>query len=712
MSLETERDKIEPSTLQERPYTLAENSTLTKHLKKSDRLVIVIKLFKNNTTVLFYKHKIASQNLNTENSLPMKRNVLKIQPLFIVLMLLFFSCTCWAQSEEEMQLLRMFYKDKDLVVSSTRSEKSISQVAENITVVTAQEIENMNAHSVADVLNTVPGVFIASNQDFVSGSLITIQGSEDRHVLVLVDDIPWNSIAGGNAETSTIPIGAVERIEIIKGPASSAWGSSLGGVVNVITKKTGTDEKPSGDIRGSYGAAKSQDYRGEISGKAGTVGYYLYAGDQTSNGLVSTRSYNGRQIFSKFTMPLPQKSQLSLEIGYSSSKIGLGDFPSYDIYTNAAPRTFYAIGTIKLFLTGNLDLNVTLFDLNNHLPLENAALGLGELGPRGTLFEDLIFDEKRAGARTQLIYTTKTQTAVFGIDYDHGDVTQTNMYGPFIQMAFGLPDKTVFTPDMNEWAVYANDSITSGNWSITPGIRYDHDSNTVSFISPSLGSTYKVSGNTIIRGSVSKGFTFPKLSQLYGGGLFIDPNPDLKPEQIWSYQAGIETSAIPYIWTKISLFHHNLDDIQTASNAGPPTFNKIIVNGGKATRKGFEVEAATVPIYNISLSSGYSYVKIDPTNDSGASKQYTYDAGISYDDGDSIHAQFKGRYVYWGTSKDESKYGDFIWNFNINKKITAYHGVTPELFFTAHNIFSGLQYFSSSQINPDRWLEAGVKFYF
>ena len=77
----------------------------------------------------------------------------------------FLSGTCWAQSEEEIQLLHLFYKDKDLVVSSTRNEKNISQVADNITIITADEIEAMNAHTVAEVLNHIPGIFIGSPQD-------------------------------------------------------------------------------------------------------------------------------------------------------------------------------------------------------------------------------------------------------------------------------------------------------------------------------------------------------------------------------------------------------------------------------------------------------------------------------------------------------------------------------------------------------------------
>jgi vitamin B12 transporter len=641
----------------------------------------------------------------------MIKNNFKTSLLSTFLMLLFFSSICWAQSEEEMQLLRMFYKDKDLVVSSTRNEKNISQVAENITVVTAEEIENMNAHSVADVLNRVPGMFIGSNLDFVSGSLITIHGSEDRHVLVLVDGIPWNSLAGGNAETSSIPIGAVERIEIIKGPASSAWGSSLGGVVNVITKIPGTGEKPSGRLSGSYGSAASQDYRGDISGRAGKVGYYVYAGHQASEGLVASRYFKGVQLLSKFSMPVSDKGDLHLEVGYSSSDMSFGDIPEGDIYSNATPHSFYAIAGLNAILIKNLEFKITFFGLKNHGRFNNESLGLGFNGPYGTIFKDILYEEERTGTRSQLIFSTKTHTAVFGVDYDHGDMTQTTLAGPFFQM-LGAPASSTVKPGMDEYAVYLNDSIVINNWSITPGIRYDYDSNYGSFVSPSLGGTFTVSNMTILRGSISKGFSSPKLGDVSGGGLFTDPNHDLRPEQIWSYQAGIETSAIPYIWTKISLFHHRLNDVQVLAASAPPSFNSITINSGKAVRKGFEIEAATVPVYNISLSSGYSYVDLDPPNSSNASKEYTFDAGISYDDGESIYAKLTGRYVWWGTSREYGKYSDFIWDFNINKKITACHGVTPELFFTAHNMFNGLQYTTPSQINPERWLEAGIRLHF
>lgn len=144
-------------------------------------------------------------------------------------------------------------------------------------MIKAQDIEAMNAHTVAEVLNRVPGLFINFNQDFGANSLISIQDSEQRHVLVLVDGIPWSFLSEGSAETNSIPVGIIERIEIIKGPASSAWGASLGGVINILTKSAGDTKRPTGMVKASYGQGDTQDYSAQISGLAGPVGYYLFA---------------------------------------------------------------------------------------------------------------------------------------------------------------------------------------------------------------------------------------------------------------------------------------------------------------------------------------------------------------------------------------------------------------------------------------------------
>ena len=215
-----------------------------------------------------------------------------------ILFILTFSSLCppsAAQLEEEMKILRMFYKEKELVVSPTRHPKPISQVAENITVITAKEIERMNAHSVAEVLNRIPGLFINFNQDFGALSLIHCQGSEQRHVLVLLDGVPWNFLASAAAETNSIPVGIIERIEVIKGPASVLYGTdALGGVINIITRKLAESRQV--DYTFSYGSYDTYQHRLRAGGASGPLSFYATADKRQSDGHLPNAAYDGRDF--------------------------------------------------------------------------------------------------------------------------------------------------------------------------------------------------------------------------------------------------------------------------------------------------------------------------------------------------------------------------------------------------------------------------------
>ena len=619
-----------------------------------------------------------------------------------------------AQSEKEMKILRMFYKEKDLVVSVTRHPKPISEVAENITVVTARDIEAMNAHTVAEVLNKIPGLFVNFNQDFGAYSLFHIQGSEDRHVLVLLDGIPWNLLSEGSAQTSSIPAGIIERIEVVKGPASSAWGSSLGGVINIITKPAGTTQRPAGSIQASAGEGDSQDFRAQVSGRAGPLGYYLFAGRQDSDGLRGSRYFDMHSLYSKWKISLSRDVDVGLSMGYSDPHIGFGDFPSADITTTGLSRTSFVTASLDARLGKQLQSKLSLYHFTQKSVLVNDSLGLGFTGPAGELFLGSVCDEETRGARGQLVWTRGIHTAVFGMDVDRGKLHQRLNAGSFLQ-SLGVPATSTARPDMEKWAIYANDTMVMGRWALTAGIRYDHNRITGSFISPSLGSTYRLGEDTILRASLARGFTMPPLSWTSGGGLFLDPNPSLEPEEVWSYQAGVESSALRYLWVKATFFHHKLENalVLNLFGAGPPTFNDLFINQGKIRRQGLELEAETVPVYNLSFLAGGAYVDLDPANENGFGTIYSLDIGVKYDDRESFRAQLGGHYVWWDFDAFAmAEYDDFIWDLSLNKKIRSEEKTTVELFFTARNLLNGSQYLLGDTKNPRRWVEAGVRFGF
>ncbi|MCJ7602985.1 MAG: TonB-dependent receptor plug domain-containing protein, partial [Desulfobulbaceae bacterium] len=187
----------------------------------------------------------------------------------------------------------------------------------------------MNAHNVAEVLNRVPGFLVRFyGRDFNGTEDFHPQDADSQHVLVLVDGMRWNDIYSGMGWTNAIPVEIISRIEVIKGPASSTWGSALGGVVNIITKQTGGTERPTGTLSASFGEGNSQEYSATVAGKTGPAGYFIAAGSQSSDGLMGNRFYDRENVFGKVSIDLPHASTLTLTSGYSEPEMRL--FDSFD----------------------------------------------------------------------------------------------------------------------------------------------------------------------------------------------------------------------------------------------------------------------------------------------------------------------------------------------------------------------------------------------
>ncbi len=116
-----------------------------------------------------------------------------------------------------------------MVVTASRWEMPRAEVAANITVITRKELEELPASNLSEVLRYIPGVTVEANGGLGSETAVRIQGSEFRHVTVFQDGVPLNMLATPRTDLSYIPVDTIERIEVYKGAASSAWGSALGG---------------------------------------------------------------------------------------------------------------------------------------------------------------------------------------------------------------------------------------------------------------------------------------------------------------------------------------------------------------------------------------------------------------------------------------------------------------------------------------------------
>lgn len=625
--------------------------------------------------------------------------------------------------------LGLFFDPAELVETASRAPRPLNRTAENVTIIKAAEIERLNAHSMYEVLERVAGVEIDYNngRNLNGEADVTIQGSRTEHVLVLLDGVRLNTASGGNVNMAMVPVGIIERLEIIKGPASAAWGSSLGGVINILTKKVGTSATPSGSLLASYGEAHSGEVNGDVAGAVGRLGYYLYAGRQETNGFVADRHFEDNQVYAKAAIPLPHDLRLTATWGGSAPDEKTGGFTALDLNLDELIKDQYHYGTVNLTapLAPQLTMNVGARYLNRDYDKTKSFLGLGTYAGAipGDFFYGEGWDEESSGAVLSVAWTPAHHQIQLGAEINRGQVSKETTYGTWAQSPFGFDSSGLMTgwgapafdpvPAVYEESsgFYLNDTMTWGRWAWTPGLRYDHHSLTQDITSPSLGVTYQWRDDTLLRGVVAQGFVQPVLSYLQVSDFAYPANSELKPEEVTSYQLGLETSILPALHLKASIFLHEVTE------SWVDTFPWT--NGDDLRRQGGELEIETLPVAGLSAVANVSLVEFIPAtegeeNDSSS----TANLILRYDDQRALQAEVAGHYVWWDTFQTAlyapgGEYGTVLWDLRLNRKLCTTGRLAPTVFFTAHNLFNGAQTSMSAYfLNPERWLEAGLKLRF
>jgi vitamin B12 transporter len=191
-----------------------------------------------------------------------------------------------AHGEEVEDTLGLYSSWEEQSVSTGRASKPLSHTPENVTVIISKDIEALNAHTLADVLATIPGIQLENLSGPGGIAYSNVHGAKSNHVLVLVDGVALNNLADNFPDVGLVPARIIERIEIVKGAASSAWGQALGGVINVITKAPEHGRLIGGSASAGIGKRTTPDSGAELSGTSGRLGYFLSGGHLGSNGLI------------------------------------------------------------------------------------------------------------------------------------------------------------------------------------------------------------------------------------------------------------------------------------------------------------------------------------------------------------------------------------------------------------------------------------------
>lgn len=596
--------------------------------------------------------------------------------------------------EDDLRSLELYNGEGVELVTTDRAPRPASQTAENITVVTAREIEALNAHTLADVLFTVTGVQIETGRTPGAFVYLQIQGSKYNHILVLVDDVPLNILAENIADISAIPVQMIERIEIVKGAASSSWGSALGGVVNVITKSPHGSSSFDGLASLSYGTRKTVDGRVEASGAVGRFGYYLNGGKLRSDGLLVNNEVSLSSFYGKAAYDLPARGSFTLTAGLSHNDSGLyqTDYQRPGPLGNLVTQTAMSDQAFtQFFSTLQLLYPVTdRFNVEGTLRTRQSRMSIDQ---RDTSFPGLVLhqrtEESAYGASVIASWRSHLQRVVAGIDYDHLEVELNQAV---------LADQ--LTPTADRVGIYLNDTFTIGDFAVIPSARFDYTDSGGNLFSPSLGVTYAVTDNTVVRGYTARGYSLTSL------------NRSDSTEKVWTSQVGFESSDVPYLWIKGTLFRNDTWDVAVPVPA-PGTPSGFVLDKQSILKQGYELELRTTPFYGASLSLGYNYINARNEDTDTAAEgvaRHTLNVGVQYEEPHLLRALLIGHYVDWNGSGDryDGKYTAMIWDLHLARSFQLPGQVVLDLFASVHNLFNGAQYLFPME-NPRRWGEVGVR---
>lgn len=605
------------------------------------------------------------------------RNLLHIFIILIVLCCLPFG----VRAEEQDETLTLL--GQPLVEDSVagRLPRQLSRTAENTTVVSSAEIELLNAHTLTDILATIPGIQIENQIGSANGVNTRIQGSNSSHVLVMLDGIPYNNLGDNIPDIGQIPARIIERVEIVKGAASSAWGQALGGVINVITKPPNAERRISGMAAAAQGERGTSDAGGELSGTIDRLGYYLSGGYLGSAGFRPNTGFNSANGHARLTWELPHQGQIGFLSNYS--RVGRGDlaYIPLDAQSKDDARRLILGLSVRQPFGSHLELELNGSHSINHSGVETAFLS-------NNLSRDAVKnDERVSGGGIRLLWRQSANLMVAGVDYQHGRIQSYNV----------LTQEYINDRNTDRWGFYLNDTYTIGPVSLSSGIRYDLTGTSGDQFSPSFGITWQLTDNTLLRGYTAKGFSLPAISL------------DRGSERVWTSQIGLETSAIPYLWLKGTLFRNDTWDITI------PVSRDAVISE-RQIKQGVEIEARTAELSNFSLRSGYTYTDNRRSSDNTVlldMPTHTLQLGVLYDDHKLIKGLLTGRHIFWNA--DPRRYGSYrglLWDLHLNA--TPFSGCLKgaELFFSLRNIFNGSQYLDEAFRNNGRWAEGGVRFRF
>lgn len=413
-----------------------------------------------------------------------------------------------------------------VVVTANRTETKELDTNADVSVVTAKDIEQHHYKDVSEAIKNVPGVSMqnqgGNGQTYFSNK-VYINGSDK--VVFLVDGVRQN--VNGIAIGSAAQVGnytnmdSIERVEVMKGSASTLYGSDAqGGVINIITKKPkdGTMKTKMGASFGSYdGENYNFANEGAQNGFFWQVGAHKQLQGDFKDGWGRTvvNHLNAKAYNVKVGKDLGNDSDLTFTYQKYKSDYIIPGNGSLDPTRHLGNKDAENLA-VQYKAKVNDRLNTQISVYKNKLGLNDTSSGPFE------------FNTQTIGFTNQWTYTTEQHLVTGGVDYYQDKIRHyLGAYGDAVDAGKSISNTAFFVQDI--WNI-------NEKWNVTPGVRVDHNSDYGNHTSPSIILGYKSNETTNYYLSYKQFFVAPNLYQLYSSSY---GNPNLEPEEGSTWELGV-----------------------------------------------------------------------------------------------------------------------------------------------------------------------------
>jgi len=503
---------------------------------------------------------------------------------------------------------------EEVVVTATRLEEPLKEVASSVTVISREEVERKQEAIIAEAIRSVPGLDVVQGGGPGRLASVYLRGAGDGHTLVMMDGIELNDpiTPSRSYDFAYLTTDSIERIEVVRGPQSTLYGSdAAGGVINIITRKGEGPFKAS--LAGEAGTYQTYFTRAEASGSAQGFHYSLGASHVSSDGISAAKGKGIALTGERYRNPERdgyRNSSASGRLGWAPLLIfdcelflryldGRSDLDNHGGQGGDDPNARQDVKQFFSRVQGRLSLLNGLWEQKIGASLSNQDRDYRNDpdADHPTESEKASYDGRITKFDWQHnLYLHRTNTLTLGLEYE----VEKGRSDYYLE-AFGFPfQSTLEEKKATTRSAYLQDQVRLKDiFFVTAGIRLDDHSRFGTEVTWRVAPALLIQATrTKIKGSYGTGFKAPTLYQLYS--QYGDK--DLDPERSEGWDVGAEQA----LWGEIislgaTYFHNHFEDLIDFD----PGLNRF-VNLASVRTKGVELFLLLRPIQDLNIRATYT----------------------------------------------------------------------------------------------------------